>query len=119
MMLELTPEQAAFKQTIEQFAREVVAQRARAIDKSGEFPLDVLNAAAEHGLLGVTIPTAWGGAGRDYVSYVLALEAIAHASATVAVSLSVTNSLVAELLAYAGTASQHERWLRRLASGEA
>jgi butyryl-CoA dehydrogenase len=119
MILELTPDQAAFKQTAERFAREVVAQRAGAIDKSGEFPLDVLHAAATHGLLGVTIPKAWGGAGRDYVSYALALEAIANASATVAVSLSVTNSLVAELLAHAGTDAQRERWLRRLASGEA
>jgi butyryl-CoA dehydrogenase len=53
------------------------------------------------------------------VSYVLALEAVARASATVAVSLSVTNSLVAELLAHAGSASQRERWLRRLATGDA
>jgi alkylation response protein AidB-like acyl-CoA dehydrogenase len=52
------------------------------------------------------------------VSYALALEAIAHASATVAVALSVTNSLVAELLAHAGTDAQRERWLRRLARGE-
>jgi alkylation response protein AidB-like acyl-CoA dehydrogenase len=119
MLLELTAEQQAFQQQVEQFAREVVAQRASAIDKSGEFPLDVLHAAAGHGLLGVTIPKAWGGAGRDYVSYALALEAIANASATVAVSLSVTNSLVAELLAHAGTERQREQWLRRLASGDA
>jgi butyryl-CoA dehydrogenase len=119
MVLELTAEQKAFQQEVEQFAREVVAQRAGAIDKSGEFPLDVLHAAAPHGLLGVTISREWGGAGRDYVSYALALEAIANASATVAVSLSVTNSLVAELLAHAGTASQVERWLRRLATGDA
>ena len=119
MVLDLTAEQKAFQQQVERFAREVVAQRAGAIDKSGEFPLDVLNAAAGHGLLGVTIPQAWGGAGRDYVSYVLALEAIARASATVAVSLSVTNSLVAELLAHAGSVSQRERWLRRLATGDA
>src|SRR5437867_5979152 len=119
MDFELTPQQRGFQQTIEQFAREIVAPRAAAIDKSGEFPTDVMHAAARHGLLGVTIPKAWGGAGRDYVSYALALEAIAHASATVAVSLSVTNSLVAELLAHAGTDAQRERWLRRLAGGEA
>jgi butyryl-CoA dehydrogenase len=70
-------------------------------------------------LCGVTVPTAWGGLGRDYISYALAIEAIARASATVAVSLSVTNSLVAELLAHAGKAPQKEQWLRRLASGEA
>src|SRR2546422_9970185 len=90
MNLDLTPEQEAFKQSIEQFAREVVAPRAAAIDESGEFPADVMRAAAARGLLGVVIPDTWGGAGRDYVSYALALEAIATASATVAVSLSVT-----------------------------
>jgi butyryl-CoA dehydrogenase len=119
MILELTPEQQAFKQSAQQFARDVVAPRAAAIDETGVFPIDVVRAAAGRGLLGVTIPAAWDGAGRDYVSYALAIEAIARASATVAVSLSVTNSLVAELVAHAGRAPQKERWLRRLARGEA
>src|SRR5436190_16507463 len=119
MILELTAEQESFKQSAQHFARDVVAPRAAAIDESGEFPADVLRAAAGRGLLGATIPAAWGGAGRDYVSYALAIEAIARASATVAVALSVTNSLVAELIAHAGRAPQKERWLRRLASGEA
>jgi alkylation response protein AidB-like acyl-CoA dehydrogenase len=119
MILELTPEQEAFQQQIERFAREIVAQRAAGIDKSGEFPSDVMHAAAGQGLLGVTIPTVWGGAGRDYVSYVLAIEAVAKASATVAVSLSVSNSLVAEVIAHAGRDQQREQWLRKLAAGEA
>jgi butyryl-CoA dehydrogenase len=119
MILELTGEQKAFQQQVEQFAREIVAQRAAGIDKSGEFPADVLHAAASQGLLGVTIPKAWGGLGKDYVSYALAIEAIARASATVAVSLSVTNSLVAEVIAHAGRDAQRERWLRTLARGEA
>ena len=119
MVLELTPEQSAFQQQVEQFAREIVAQRAAGIDKSGEFPADVMHAAAGQGLLGVTIPKAWGGLGKDYVSYTLAIEAIARASATVAVSLSVTNSLVAEVIAHAGRDPQREQWLRKLASGEA
>src|SRR5258705_1830018 len=119
MILELTKEQEAFQQQIAQFAREIVAQRAAGIDKSGEFPADVMHAAAGHGLLGVTIPKQWGGAGRDYVSYALAIEAIAKASATVAVSLSVSNSLVAELIANAGRDQQRECWLRKLAAGEA
>src|SRR6059036_642111 len=119
MNFELTSEQRSFQQTITQFAREIVAPRAASIDKTGEFPTDVMHAAAGHGLHGVTIPKAWGGAGRDYVSYALAIEAIASASATVAVSLSVTNSLVAEVIAHAGRDAQRERWLRRLARGEA
>ena len=48
MILELTPEQIAFEQSIEEFAREVVAPRAAAIDETGEFPLDVMRAAARH-----------------------------------------------------------------------
>src|SRR5919199_2037701 len=116
MVLELTREQLAFKESIDRFAREIVAPRAALIDKSGEYPADVMHAAASHGLLGVTIPRAWGGAGRDYVSYALAIESIAKASATVAVALSISNSLVAELLAHAGRAHQKEQWLRALAA---
>jgi butyryl-CoA dehydrogenase len=119
VILELTPEQTAFQQQIEAFARDVVALRAAGIDKSGEFPTDVMHAAAQHGLLGVTIPKQWGGAGRDYVSYALAIEAVARASATVAVSLSVTNSLVAEVIAHAGRDQQRDTWLRPLARGDA
>jgi alkylation response protein AidB-like acyl-CoA dehydrogenase len=119
MRLELTPTQRAFEQTVAAFARDVVAPRAAAIDESGTFPLDILRAAAGQGLLSVTIPPAWGGAGLDYTSYVLAIEALARASATVAVAVSVTNSLVAEVIAHAGRTPQKEQWLRRLASGEA
>jgi alkylation response protein AidB-like acyl-CoA dehydrogenase len=119
MVLDLTPAQQSFRSSVETFAREVVAPRAAAIDESGEFPIDVIRAAAANGLTGVTIPKTWGGLGLDYVSYALAIEVIAQASATVAVSLVVHNSLVAELLAHAGRARQKDHWLRRLATGEA
>jgi alkylation response protein AidB-like acyl-CoA dehydrogenase len=119
MILELTTDQVAFRHAIEAFAAEAVAPHAAAIDERGEFPYDVIRAAAGRGLLGITIPTIWGGLGLDYVSYAVAIEAVARASATVAAALVVHNSLVAELLAHAGRAKQKERWLRRLASGDA
>ena len=119
MVLELSAEHLAFRKSIEDFAREVVAPRAAAIDESGEFPLDVMRAAAGRGLLGATLPAEWGGAGLDFLRYVLAIEAIASASATVAVSLVVQNSLVGDLIAHAGRQDQKEQWLRKLASGEA
>jgi alkylation response protein AidB-like acyl-CoA dehydrogenase len=118
MFLDLTPEQAAFKDDVARFAREVVTPRAAAIDSSGEFPSDVIRAAAGLGLLSMTVSTAWGGAGRDYLSYALAIESIGRASATVATSLAVTNSLVAELIEHAGTDAQRDRWLRTLTRGE-
>jgi alkylation response protein AidB-like acyl-CoA dehydrogenase len=119
MDLELSAEHLAFRRSMEEFAREVVAPRAGAIDESGQFPLDVIRAAAGRGLLGATLPGEWGGAGLDFLHYVLAIEAIAAASATVAVSLVVQNSLVADLIAHAGRTDQKDQWLRKLASGDA
>src|SRR5581483_6272881 len=101
MQFDLTAEQRAFVQSVEEFASEVVAPRAASIDESGEFPVDLLKAAAARGLLGITVPKAWGGLGLDYVSCASAIEAIARASATVAVSLVVHHSLVADLIAHA------------------
>src|ERR1700681_743435 len=119
MSIELPPEQLAFRQPEDESARDVVAPRASAIDETGQFPFDVMRAAGARGLCGVTVPREWGGAGLDYLSYALAIEPIARVSATVAVALSVTNSLVAEFIAHAGRAPQKEQWLRPLAKGEA
>jgi alkylation response protein AidB-like acyl-CoA dehydrogenase len=119
MVLDLTEEQRSFKESIERFAHETIAPQAAQIDESGEFPIELMRASAAEGLAGVTIPAAWGGAGRDYVSYALAIETVARASATVAAALVVTNSLVAELIAYAASEPQKDRWLRALATGQA
>src|SRR5215212_11690867 len=119
MRLAPTPEQTAFQAQAIEFASAVVAPRAAEIDESGAFPRDIVAGAAKLGLMGVTIPVEAGGAGRDYVSYALAIEAVARASAVVAVIAAVNNSLVAEPIARFGSDSQKERWLRRLASGAA
>jgi alkylation response protein AidB-like acyl-CoA dehydrogenase len=118
MHFNLTPEQAAFQQAARGFAREKVAPRAAAIHERDEFPVDLVKEAGAHGLMGVTIPKEWGGAGADCVSYVLALEEVAHASATLAVILVVNNSLVVEPLLRFGSEDQKRRWLPRLARGE-
>jgi len=119
MILEPTPEQLAFRDVARAFARDVVSPRAAAIDESDQFPGDLVRAAGEMGLMGVTIPAAWGGRGLDYVSYALAIEAVASASATLAVILAVTNSLVADVVSQFGTDTQKRQWLRALASGAA
>lgn len=116
---EPTPEQRAFQERVEAFARERVRPAAAAIDEGHRFPSDLVLEAGTLGLLGVTVPQAWGGAGLDYPSYVLAIETLARASATLAVIATVNNSLVAEVLAAFGTDEQKARWLRGLASGAA
>jgi butyryl-CoA dehydrogenase len=114
----LSAEQEAFVATARAFARDRVAPAAAAIDESGEYPRALVAEAAALGLMGVTIPKTAGGAGRDYVTYALSMEAISQASATLAVILSVNNSLVAEPILEYGSPAQRERWLRPLASGE-
>jgi alkylation response protein AidB-like acyl-CoA dehydrogenase len=115
----LSADQESFAARVRQFARERVAPRAADIDGTGVFPRELVHEAAALGLAGVTIPEAHGGAGRDYVSYALAVEALALSSATLAVILTVNNSLVAEPLLEFGTPRQHQQWLSKLASGQA
>jgi butyryl-CoA dehydrogenase len=119
MDLELTDGQRAFQSQVAAFAATRVAPAAAAIDEQGVFPESLVREAAALGLLGVTIPRDRGGAGQDHVSYALAIEALASASAVIAVIAAVNNSLVAEPLAAFGSDPQKETWLRRLASGEA
>jgi butyryl-CoA dehydrogenase len=119
MHLELTGPQKQYRDRIAAFAAERVAPAAAEIDEQGTFPLALVREAAALGLMGVTIPEASGGAGRDYVSYAVALEALARASAVLAVIAAVNNSLVAEPIAHFGTDGQKEAWLARLASGAA
>ncbi len=117
MDLELTSDQEAFRLSITEFATASVKPRAADIDATDRFPEDLVSMAADLGLMGVTIPSALGGAGRDYVSYALAIEAVAAASATLAVILAVNNSLVAEVVARFGSAAQQRQWLHPLSTG--
>jgi len=119
MNFALTEAQDAFVARVRAFAKERVAPEAAAIDVAGAFPRQLVGDAAALGLLGVTIPTEWGGAGRDYVTYAHAVEAVSFASATVAVILTVQNSLVAEPLLHFGSDLHKETWLRRLVHGKA
>jgi butyryl-CoA dehydrogenase len=118
MNFDLTDSQQEYRELVERFATDRVAPRAAAIDEQGAFPSDLVKDAAKLGLMGVTIGNEWGGAGRDYVSYALGIEALSRASAVLAVIAAVNNSLVAEPIAQFGTDSQKDTWLRRLATGE-
>ena len=118
MILELSDAQKDFQRQVAAFARDRVSAAAAGIDESGAFPRELVKEAAALGLMGVTIPETSGGAGRDYVSYAIAIEELARASAVLAVIAGVNNSLVAEPLAEFGSDAQKQTWLARLASGE-
>src|SRR5689334_1353315 len=117
MILDLSPSQSSFRDSVSAFASARVAPAAAGIDETGVFPADLVREAAGLGLMGVTIDSAWGGAGLDYVAYAVALEALAEASAVLAVIAAVNNSLVAEPIAEFGSDVQKQTWLKRLATG--
>ena len=119
MQLDLTAEQIRFRQAVRDFAATEAAPRAAEMDASDRFPRDLVSAAAARGLLGVTVPEACGGAGRDHVCYALGIEAVAAASAALGAILVVNNSLVAEVIHRFGSPGQKDEWLARLASGRA
>src|SRR5688572_22256422 len=103
---------------VREFARGEVGPGAAERDRTSEFPHEALRRAAELGLCGMSVPAEWGGSELDTVSYCLALEEIAREDPSLAVTLSVTNSVCAQPIARFGTDSQKERYLRRLARGE-
>ncbi len=119
MNFEPTDEQRAYLTMVEAFARDRVACEAAAIDASATFPAELMRETFALGLSGVVVARDAGGGGRDYVSYALAVEALARASATVAVIVAVQNSLVAEPLERFGSPAQKDRWLARVVRGEA
>ena len=113
MDLNFTDEQKAARDTARDFAEKKLLPTAAEHDEREEFPRDAIVELQQLGLLGMTIPDAYGGAGLDAVSYALAIMEIARGDASTAVILSV-NNLVAETIAHWGTPAQKEKHLRRL-----
>lgn len=114
---ELTDEQREIRALARRFAEEVVAPGAAEWDRSHTFPKQVFAQLGELGLMGACVPEAHGGAGTDFLSYVLALEELARADGGVAVTVAVhTSAATLPLLAH-GTPQQIDRWVPPLAQG--
>ncbi len=118
MNFELTEEQSMARQAVREFAQNEIAPVAREYDEAEKFPRKQLEGLAELGLLGMIIPEEYGGAGFDTVSYALALEEIARADSSVAVIVSVTNSVCCYPILSYGTEEQKQKYLVPLAKGE-
>lgn len=118
MNFQLTEEQQMVQNSVREFAQNEIAPRAREYDEKEKFPQEQLAGLAELGCLGMIIPEEYGGAGFDTVSYSLALEEIAKADASVAVIVSVTNSVCCFPILSFGTEEQKQKYLVPLAKGE-
>ncbi|MCY7375759.1 MAG: acyl-CoA dehydrogenase family protein [Pyrinomonadaceae bacterium] len=118
MNFDLSEEQQMVQNSVREFARNEIAPVAREYDEAEKFPKKQLEGLAELGLLGMIIPEEYGGAGFDTVAYALALEEIAKADASVAVIVSVTNSVCCYPILKFGTEEQKQKYLVPLAKGE-
>ena len=118
MQFEFTDEQKMIQETARGFANGVVKPKAKDIDQTGQFPADTVKKLAELGFMGMMIPSEYGGAGFDAISYVIAMEEIAAACASTAVIMSVNNSLVCDPLMKFGNDEQKKEYLTPLAKGE-
>ena len=111
-------EQLLIKQTTHDFAEKHLAPGVMERDEKAEFPTEQIKMMAELGFLGMMVPEKWNGAGMDTISYVIAIEEIARVDASVAVVMSVNNSLVCQVFLNWCTDQQKQKYLPRLAAGE-
>jgi len=114
---ELTEEHLAFREVVRDICTDRIAPRAAEIDATGEFPWDVARTLAENGLLGLHIPTEYGGSGADTLTFCLLVEEIARVCASSSV-IPLVQKLGSMPLLMAASEEQKKRWFPAIASGE-
>src|SRR6058998_3557108 len=118
MNFDLSPEHELVRRTVREFAETKVAPVAAELDREHRFPYDLVSELAELGLMGMTVPEEYGGAGADTVSYAIAVEELTRIDSSVAITLAAHHSLGTLPIFYFGNEEQKREWLPPLASGE-
>ena len=118
MDFELTAEQREVQALARDFARAEIEPHAAEWDRKHEFPRELYAKLAELGLMGTCVPEEYGGAGTDFLSYILVLEELSRGDAGVGVTVAVhTSAATLPILAF-GTDEQKSRFVPPLARGE-
>jgi len=117
MDFELTDEQQLIRDAVREFAAAEVTPIAAELDRDHRFPRELLPKLADMNLMGMPYPEKEGGAGADYVSYVIAIEELSRACASTGIILSAHTSLATWPIFKFGTEAQKERYLHDMASG--
>jgi alkylation response protein AidB-like acyl-CoA dehydrogenase len=115
---ELSPEQKEIQALTRDFVRAEIEPHAADWDREHHFPRDVFGKLAEVGLMGACVPEEYGGAGADFVSYVLVLEELSRGDAGVGVTVAVHTSAVTLPILRFGTEEQRARFVPPLARGD-
>jgi butyryl-CoA dehydrogenase len=118
MDIQLTEEQRQVRDLCREFADRELKPNARKWDEEHRFPREAVKQLGEMGLMGVAVPTEWGGAGMDTVAYALAMEEISRGCAGTGVIMSVSNSLYCDPVLKFGTDAQKQEFLAPYARGD-
>jgi alkylation response protein AidB-like acyl-CoA dehydrogenase len=119
MDFELTEEQSMIQDMCRRFAEKEIKPVAAKLDETKEHPAELCQKMGELGLMGIAIPEEYGGAGMDYVSYMVAVIEVSKACASTAVIMSVNNSLYCFPINTFGNHEQKAKYLKPVASGQA
>jgi len=111
-------EQREVVELAREFAKEKIEPFAAEWDRTKHFPRDVIDELGKLGFLGMCTPEEYDGMGLDTVTYLMALEEISAADASIAVSMGIHNAIPTTMLVKHGTAAQKDRWLKPMARGE-
>ncbi len=117
MDFELTDEQELIRNTVREFAEAELAPVAGEVDQNHRFPAENIPKMAGLGLMGMPWPEKVGGAGADYVSYLIALEEVARGCATTSVIMTAHTTLATSPIVKFGTEAQKDKYLFDMASG--
>ena len=115
--LYFTEQHHALRDMVREFAREHVEPVAASLDERAEFPWDNVKRMGELGLLGVPWPEALGGAGFDYIAYILAIHEMAKVDASHAITISAHTTLGTSPIVHFGDEAQKKRYVPLLAAG--
>jgi len=115
---DLGQEHELVRRTVREFATQRVAPVAEELDREARFPYELVAQLAELGLMGMTIPEEYGGAGTDTLSYAIAIEELTRVDSSVAITVAAHHSLGTLPIYSFGTEEQRRRWLPDLASGK-
>lgn len=118
MHIRFNEEQDMMRKMVRDFARTEIAPWVSSMDSEDRFPKEAVQKMGKLGLMGIPIPEKWGGAGSDFLSYILALEEISQVSAAIGVILSVHTSVGTFPILDYGTEKQKKTYVPRLATGE-
>lgn len=114
----LTKEQLLARELFREFAEKEVKPLAQKVDEEEYFPMETVKKMAEIGMMGIPFPKEVGGAGGDYLTYIMAVEELAKVCATTSIILSAHTSLCCWPIFNFGTQQQKEKYLRTLLKGE-